>query len=119
MHGNECVLHDFLRGSYVADQQRGKPHKRAIVGAIERGHSLTRSPTDRHPTAGHEGFGHVSGTRVLTLRFTKGHSLVCLTRPSTTLHRACISTNHHNRAMPFTRTVPRTCMPRSPSNHNQ
>ena len=55
--------------------------QRAVVGAVERGHRLIGVPGDGHRARrapGHEGLGHVSGTRALLGGFTKGHVLVCL-----------------------------------------
>nr|BFE87993.1 hypothetical protein GCM10020093_105940 [Planobispora longispora] len=66
MEGDERVLHDFLRGCDIADEQHGEAHERPVVRAVERGNGHVGIPPDGHRPerpVGHEGLGgHINGT---------------------------------------------------------
>src|SRR5215468_7723675 len=82
--GNERVLHYFLRGPEVADQEGREPYERTVMGAVQlrdclvdiHGPVRTRANRDGHPGHGHQGLGHVSWTRSPVHWLTRGHSRI-------------------------------------------
>src|SRR4051794_22978194 len=66
------------------------------MSAVKRGNRLVSVPGNSHRarrSSGHEGLGHISRTRALAVRFTKGHSSSRLIRPSVPSSSVVSSTN--------------------------
>ena len=79
MHGNERVLHHFLRSAEITDEQRGEPYERAIVGAVQLRHCPVGISADHDCGQGEslrQGFSHVSWTRNYVRWLTRGQSRV-------------------------------------------
>ena len=76
MHGDERILHDFLRGGDVTDEQGRQAHQRAVVRGVDEGDRPVGVPLggDRIQRGiRHQRLGHVYGTRRDGVRFTCRH----------------------------------------------